>query len=252
MSMSARPSASLAEGQNRVGAKRAERGHGRRGRERCCRRSGPPRRGRRLWRPEPRSGATSRSWRRPERPRSIPWAAFSETRRLWRAFRGRIRFGSGAEAVVRCNRRGGRGGGQVGDSAMKSAESGAGRQRRPGGWWGQASSMSVRKFSHSTNACRSVDAERNRGYKNPGHPIRTLFRPCGRRRHCSHACPCRGRRFHLVSGTSATLVALAPDLVSRGHCQHAALAAGFLPFIRCRSRVSGRALLAHDVVTKYH
>ena len=153
------------------------------------------------------------------------WAAFSETRRLWRAFRGRIRFGSGAEAVVRCNRRGGRGGGQVGDSAMKSAESGAGRQRRPGGWWGQASSMSVRKFSHSTNACRSVDAERNRGYKNPGHPIRTLFRPCGRRRHCSHACPCRGRRFHLVSGTSATLVALAPDLVSQGHCQHAALAA---------------------------
>ena len=30
------------------------------------------------------------------------------------------------------------------------------------------------------------------------------FRPRGRRRHCSHVCPCRGRRFRLASGTSAT------------------------------------------------
>ena len=75
-----------------------------------------------------------------------------------------------------------------GDDAQDRARRGsAGR-----GWWGQASAMCVRKFSHSTDACRSVDAERNRGYKIPGHPLRTLFRPCGRRRHCSRACPLAG------------------------------------------------------------
>ena len=46
-------------------------------------------------------------------------------------------------------------------------------------------------LSHPTNACRSVGAERNRGPRlrsSSSHP----FRPRGRRRHCSHACPVAG------------------------------------------------------------
>ncbi len=77
------------------------------------------------------------------------------------------------------------------------------RSAMPAGLVGTSDSDDVRNFSHPTDACRSVGAERNRGYQS-GHPVRTLFRPRGRRRHCSRACPCRGRRFPLASGTSAT------------------------------------------------
>ena len=65
---------------------------------------------------------------------------------------------------------------------------------RPGG--GQAGGDEVRNFSHPTDACRSVGAERNRGSllrSSSSHPLC----PCGRRRHCSRGVP-------LVSGTSAT------------------------------------------------
>ena len=43
------------------------------------------------------------------------------------------------------------------------------------GWWGTSVGDVVRNFSHPTEACRSVGAERNRGYKNPGHPLRPCF-----------------------------------------------------------------------------
>ena len=53
------------------------------------------------------------------------------------------------------------------------------------------------------NACRPVDAERNRGYKSPGHPLRTLFRPFRTPSALISRLPSRAV-FRLVSGTSAT------------------------------------------------
>ena len=128
------------------------------------------------------------------------WVERRKTRALSGAFRRRNPTGSGFGGAVSGQRtewprrRPGRRSG--------AGRAGSGTARGPG-WWGQAVADFVRKNSHSTDACRSVGAERNRGYQS-GHPVRTLFRPCGRRRHCSRACPCRGRRFPLASGTSAT------------------------------------------------
>ena len=96
---------------------------------------------------------------------------------------------------------------------------GGSARRQPGiartrylGRSGQASAMCVRKFLAFDRCLRSVDAERNRGYQSD-HPIRTLFRPRGRRRHCSRAVP-------LVSGTSATRCAstrfVRPSVENRG------------------------------------
>ena len=69
-----------------------------------------------------------------------------------------------------------------------------------------------KKPSHSTDACDlSKLSGIAVGYS--GHPIRTLFRPRGRRRHCSRAVP-------LVSGTSATRCAssrvVQPSVADRG------------------------------------
>ena len=78
---------------------------------------------------------------------------------------------------------------------------------RPG-CWGQAMADFVRKISHSTGACRSVGAERNRGSllrSSSSHPLC----PCGRRRHCSRGVP-------LVSGTSVPPLWRSPVSVSRG------------------------------------
>ena len=144
-------------------------------------------------------------WRRPERPDSTLRGRFSETgtvERVSGSVPGRIEVRSARfvqkRYVARANGRGGR-----------SRDGRAGRVRT-GSWAGQMRT-SVRRcckyLSHPTDACRSVGAERSRGSllrSSSSHP----FRPRGRRRHCSHACPVAGGG----SVSSAVERPAAPDL----------------------------------------
>ena len=100
------------------------------------------------------------------------------------------------------------------------------RSRTASRRWGKRPDW-VRKSSHSTEACdRSVLS--GIAVQEPGHPVRTLFRPCGRRRHCSRGLPL-GQWERLPPSWRAPLwsagsrLALqwlpkepAPDLISRG------------------------------------
>ena len=100
----------------------------------------------------------------------------------------RFRRGSGCDGRFSRKGQNGPGGGRSGDRTYgQDRERTSSRAGRMG--------TSVRRcceyLSHPTDACRSVGAERNRGpllRSSSSHP----FRPRGRRRHCSHACPVAG------------------------------------------------------------
>ena len=104
------------------------------------------------------------------------------------------RFGRGS-GRDRDSKRAFRTAGGVAVSVERRQGSGDGRQDRTRFADRAGGGTSVRRcckcLSHPTDACRSVGAERNREpllRSSSSHP----FRPRGRRRHCSHACPVAG------------------------------------------------------------
>ena len=112
------------------------------------------------------------------------WVAFSETRGLWAAVSVESAVEILWKSAVFVQR------GEWPWGGERNVEAGARHRRRSrtaSRRWGKRPDW-VRKFSHSTEACdRSVLS--GIAVQEPGHPVRTLFRPCGRRRHCSRGLP---------------------------------------------------------------
>ena len=71
---------------------------------------------------------------------------------------------------------------------MRSGRMPLGREFRAEAGVASVRVVAVSKDSHSTDACDRLTLSGIAGHYS-GHPIRTLFRPRGRRRHCSRACP---------------------------------------------------------------
>ena len=118
----------------------------------------------------------------------------------------------------------GRGGGGVGIRRWRGTDRhGSAEAGRPGG--GQAVGDVLESYSHSTDACDRPALSGIAGYQS-GHPLRTLFACCQARRHCSRACPCRGRRFRWVSGTSGSPLRRSP-VDSRGDAVDRSVPLGF-------------------------